>query len=140
MDEQNRVNAKNLPPVGGQRPVHPVDYVSIAIGAAGVVVICWGVLLNIVRLVRLEIRTIEGMEQCHLREAVRHNLGSYLLLGLEILVAADIVKTIITPTLRQLAILASVVAIRTVLNYFLRKEIASGSCYTDNESSEEPSP
>jgi uncharacterized membrane protein len=57
------------------------------------------------------------------REAVRHQLGSYLLLGLEFLIAADIIRTVSHPTLSDMAILASIVAIRTVISYFLDREI-----------------
>jgi uncharacterized membrane protein len=44
-------------------------------------------------------------------------------LGLEFLIAADIIRTIIRPTLEELAILGGIVVIRTVISYFLGKEI-----------------
>ncbi|MBE0534140.1 MAG: DUF1622 domain-containing protein [Phycisphaerae bacterium] len=106
-----------------------IDYVSYSIGVGGVSVICWGVLLSLIRFAGLELKHIRGIDTGRQRELLRHNLGSYLLLALEFLVAADIIKTIATPTLHQVAILASIVAIRTLLNYFLSKEIASGPSY-----------
>ena len=48
---------------------------------------------------------------------------SYLLLGLEFLIASDILKTVVDPTLDELAILGGVVIVRTVLSVFLNKEI-----------------
>ena len=48
---------------------------------------------------------------------------SYLLLGLEFLIASDILKTVVDPTLDELAILGGVVVVRTVLSVFLNKEI-----------------
>ena len=53
----------------------------------------------------------------------RADFGSYLLLGLEFLIASDILKTVVDPTLDELAILGGVVIVRTVLSVFLNKEI-----------------
>jgi uncharacterized membrane protein len=61
------------------------------------------------------------------REAVadfRSDLGRAILLGLEFLVAADIINTVaIEPTLRNVGVLAGIVAIRTVLSISLGLEI-----------------
>lgn len=54
---------------------------------------------------------------------LRADFGSYLLLGLEFLIASDILKTVVDPTLDELAILGGVVVVRTVLSVFLNKEI-----------------
>ena len=105
-----------------------IDYLALGIGSIGVVVISWGVLLAVLRLVELETHRIKGKDLCRPREVLRHHLGSYLLLGLEFLIAADIVHTVIKPELSEMAILGSIVAIRTVLNYFLNKEVAAHTC------------
>jgi uncharacterized membrane protein len=56
--------------------------------------------------------------------AFRTNLGRAILLGLEFLVAADIVHTVaIDPTLDSLAVLAGIVLIRTFLSFSLEVEI-----------------
>ena len=54
---------------------------------------------------------------------LRIKLGQYLLLGLEMLIASDIIQTIIDPSMEELAIVGSVVVIRTVLSFFLNREI-----------------
>ncbi|HEX8642056.1 MAG TPA: DUF1622 domain-containing protein [Allosphingosinicella sp.] len=55
---------------------------------------------------------------------VRSNLGRSILLGLELLVAADIINTVaIEPTMESLAVLAGIVAIRTFLSFALEVEI-----------------
>lgn len=57
-------------------------------------------------------------------DAFRSDLGRSILLGLEFLVAADIVNTVaIDPTLQSLAVLAGIVAIRTFLSWSLEVEI-----------------
>lgn len=54
----------------------------------------------------------------------RSNLGRAILLGLEFLVAADIINTVaIEPTLQSLAILGGIVLIRTFLSFSLEVEI-----------------
>ena len=54
----------------------------------------------------------------------RQRLGLAILLGLELLVAADIINTVgVDPTLRTVAVLAGVVLIRTFLSFSLEVEI-----------------
>ena len=54
----------------------------------------------------------------------RGNLGRGILLGLEFLVAADIIGTVaITPTFQSLGVLASIIAIRILLSFSLQIEI-----------------
>ena len=56
--------------------------------------------------------------------AYRSSVGRAILLGLEFLVAADIISTVaIEPTLQSLAILAGIVLIRTFLSFSLEVEI-----------------
>ena len=56
--------------------------------------------------------------------AFRSNLGRSILLGLEFLVAADIINTVaVEPTLQSLAVLAGIVLIRTFLSFSLEVEI-----------------
>jgi uncharacterized membrane protein len=56
----------------------------------------------------------------------RIKLGHSLSLGLEFLIGADILKTAVAPTWNDIGQLAAVIAIRTVLNFFLMRELAMG--------------
>ena len=56
---------------------------------------------------------------------VRLGLARSLLLALEVQLAADVVGTAISPDWDQIGKLAAVAAIRTFLNYFLQRELAS---------------
>ena len=54
----------------------------------------------------------------------RQQLGRSILLGLELLVAADIIRTVaVTPTAGSVAVLAGIVLIRTFLSFSLELEI-----------------
>jgi uncharacterized membrane protein len=57
-------------------------------------------------------------------KALRDSLGGAILLGLELLVAADIVKTVTsTPSLTDAAVLGIIVLIRTVLSISIEIEV-----------------
>jgi len=57
-------------------------------------------------------------------ENYKHQLGKALLLGLELLVAADVVRTVaLEPTLNNVAVLALLVVVRTFLSWSLVVEI-----------------
>lgn len=56
-------------------------------------------------------------------EEVRLRLGRWLVLALEFQVAADILRTAVAPTWNEIGQLAAIIVLRTVLNFFLQKEI-----------------
>jgi uncharacterized membrane protein len=57
--------------------------------------------------------------------ALRADLGRAILLGLELLVIADIIGTVaVEPTLQNLSVLAVIVAIRTFLSFALELEVS----------------
>lgn len=59
-------------------------------------------------------------------EKFKVELGSVLLVGLEILVLADVIETITaTPTFESLALLAAIVILRTAVSWSLTLEVAS---------------
>jgi uncharacterized membrane protein len=54
---------------------------------------------------------------------VRLDLGRFLALGLEFQLAGDILRTAISPSFADIGQLAAIAAIRTALNWTLRREI-----------------
>ena len=57
-------------------------------------------------------------------DELRRNLGRCILLGLEVLIVADIVRTIIVdPTIESVAVLGAIVVIRILLSFSLEVEI-----------------
>lgn len=101
-----------------------LGWISLAIGVAGLAVILWGVVLGVWRFLSSEYLRLRGDDETERRLALRHELGFYILLGLEFLVAADIVHTILHPSLHELAILATIVGIRTVISLSLNWELS----------------
>ncbi|WP_104102151.1 DUF1622 domain-containing protein [Arthrobacter sp. 08Y14] len=87
---------------------------------AGVAVIIVGAVLATASVVRTLLRRTGRP----VYEAYRQQLGRSILLGLELLVAADIIRTVaVTPTFESLGVLALIVLIRTFLSYTLQLEV-----------------
>jgi uncharacterized membrane protein len=107
---------------------HTMEYLhhaSFGIGVLGVLVIVFGVACGLVRFVRAEIRAARGANADEDRKHLRHLLGYYLLLGLEFLIAADIIDTLMKPSVQDLIVLGAIVLIRTVISYSLNAELKS---------------
>ncbi|SRR5258708_5824115 len=100
-------------------------HASIGIGVLGVLVIVFGVACGLVRFVRSEFRAVQGRDVNEDRKRLRHALGYYLLLGLEFLIAADIIDTLMKPSAQDLIVLGAVVLIRTIISYSLTAELKS---------------
>lgn len=97
-----------------------IEAVGEVIDALGVAAIVIGIVTaTIIAAWRL------GTRQPEVYHQFRRFLGRSILLGLEILVAADIIKTVaVTPTLESVAVLAAIVVIRTFLSWSLELEIS----------------
>jgi uncharacterized membrane protein len=98
---------------------------SFVIGVLGVLVIVFGVACGLARFIRAEILALCGKEIEEDRKRLRHVLGYYLLLGLEFLIAADIIDTLIKPGMQDLIGLGAIVLIRTVISFSLNAELKS---------------
>lgn len=101
-----------------------LDYISWGIGIIAVLIIIYGVGVGVLEFILAELRTARVHRAGSFNfQSIRHDIGFHLILGLEFLIAADIVRTIIRPSLEELAVLGGIVAIRTLLSYFLSKEV-----------------
>lgn len=103
--------------------MHILNAISLAIGIVGIGIIVWGALLALVEFFRLEYKRLKGAHTFKKTEILRYHFGTYILLGLEFLVAADIIHTIIKPDFEGLIVLGAIVVIRTIISYFLNREI-----------------
>jgi uncharacterized membrane protein len=69
-------------------------------------------------------RTVQGRELGEVYHVFRTTLARGILLGLEFLIAADIIGTVaVQPTLENLLLLALIIVIRTFLSFALELEI-----------------
>ena len=94
---------------------------SLMIELAGIGIIGLGVAAV---LLRYGWQLVSGRAPSDATNSLRSSLGKAVLLGLELLVAADIIYTVaVELTLRSVAVLAGIVAIRTFLSFSLEAEI-----------------
>jgi uncharacterized membrane protein len=61
------------------------------------------------------------------RKAIWRGLGMWLLLGLEFALAADIIGSVVSPSWEDVGKLGAIAAIRTLLNYFLERDLESAA-------------
>ena len=97
--------------------------ISFLISLVGVVIISWGALVVILNFLYGEFLYFFKKGPKVDKNGLRVNLGLFILLGLEFMVAGDIIHTVLSPSREALITLGSIVAIRTVISYFLHKEI-----------------
>ena len=98
-----------------------VDQLAKALELLGVAIIVGGIALATLKFVRDGTRTSDW-ESAY--PNYRSNIGRGILLGLELLVGADIIATITAPlTFESVGLLAGIVLIRTFLSFSLETEI-----------------
>ena len=100
-----------------------LSFISKIVSIISVGVVIYGTGIAFASFLRNEFRRIGNKYSIHQVRVLRADLGTYLLLGLELLIASDILKTIVDPNPQELLVLGGVVLLRTVLSYFLDREI-----------------
>jgi uncharacterized membrane protein len=99
---------------------HLFDSLAIVFEVAGAAVLVVGFVIAVVLSIRSLIRR-DGATSTF--RTVRSTLGGAILLALEVLVAADLIRTLREPTLEEALILGIIVLIRTVLSISIQIEI-----------------
>ncbi len=96
-----------------------IEYISI-------IIIMSGVLMASIRLVKLIIRSHRGEcgEDSDSLIRLRLSFEGTLMLGLQFLMAADIIGTISNPDLKGVVVLSVIVLLRVILSFTLSKEVA----------------
>jgi uncharacterized membrane protein len=94
-------------------------YIKEYIAALGVLVITLGAMRSLYQLIMLL------FYNTFTANYIRLQFGNSVILGLEFMVGADIVGSMVQPDYYNLGLLAILVIIRTVLSYFLNLELNS---------------
>ncbi len=97
-----------------------VEVIGTGIEIAGVFVIVAGMLVATL----LAAAALMKRKEREIYDTYRRRLGRSILLGLEFLVAGDIIRTVaVTPTFYSVGVLAIIILIRTFLSFSLELEI-----------------
>ena len=91
--------------------------------AVSFTVMIYGALLAILMFIKNEFSRISGKFTLRGLGRIRIDFGYYILLGLQFLIAADIIETILKPEMEELIELGGIVIIRILLSYFLTIEL-----------------
>ena len=98
--------------------INLVQWLKLAIETTGAIIIALGIIVAIYLFLRpLSLPELAGYNR------VRLTLARFLTLALEFQLGADILSTAIAPSWDQIGKLGAIAVIRTVLNYFLQREI-----------------
>lgn len=95
-----------------------IDIAAWILASIGVAIIFYAGAVAAVKFVIHEVR--RSLD--HTYHSIREDFTHKLILGLDFLIGADIIRTILVPTLEEVGILAAIVAIRTTMSYFLNRE------------------
>jgi uncharacterized membrane protein len=99
-----------------------IEWAALGIEMLGALVIVVGVLR--VAITRGTVRFLLKVDEPAAFDSYKHQIGRSLLLGLEFLVAGDVVRTVaLEPTLVNVAVLGLLVLVRTFLAWTLSVEI-----------------
>lgn len=94
-----------------------VTYISIFFSIFGAILIIYGGLRAIITILKVEL-----FKKSSNYNLIRADFTSKIVLSLEFFIGADLIRTVIQPTLNEVIILAVIVGIRTVVGYSLDKE------------------
>jgi uncharacterized membrane protein len=99
-----------------------IEWAALAIEVTGATIIIAGVIR--VAILRGTVRYLFQLGKPGAYESYKHQMGKSLLLGLEFLVAGDVVRTVaLDPTLTNVSVLGLLVVIRTFLSWSLTVEM-----------------
>ena len=90
--------------------------------AMAVLVVTYGAFEALFRLIRVAVAPSASHGA---RKAIWRHFGTWLLLGLEFALAADIIATVVSPTWDDIGELGAIAVIRTFLNYFVERDLES---------------
>ena len=93
---------------------------ALLVETVAILVVTYGALEGVVGLLAIAVRP---SARHGARKQVWRQFASWLVLGLEFELAADIIRSVISPSWRDIGELGAIAVIRTFLNYFLEQDL-----------------
>ena len=99
-----------------------LEWVVVGIDATGVAVMLLGFVKAVVHFIpnasfKLSVENIGAIQN------IRCDFGTHLVFALELMIVSDLLHSVVSRSLEDLYFLGAIVVIRTVIAYFLNKEI-----------------
>ena len=106
-------------------PVTPaLEVIASVIDLIGIAIVLLGFVRALFSFVKNEIGRFRSNGGAGCMHQVRIDLGTYILVGIEFMIASDIINTVLKRELADLAFVSALVAIRTAISFFLGRELA----------------
>ena len=100
-----------------------VELVAPWVEMVGIAVVLWGAIEGLIRLLlRIKSALVREPQLAPISH-IRIAIGEKTALGLDFFLAGDIIQTIVIPSWESLAMLGGIVVIRTVIAFFLNKDL-----------------
>jgi uncharacterized membrane protein len=100
-----------------------IEWLAVVVDVTAVLVMAWGFLMAVVGLVRGSIGAGDETGRMRNLQVVRCALGVKIVFALELMIISDLVETVVNRSLEDLYVVAALVVIRTLISYFLNREI-----------------
>ncbi|MEM9685638.1 MAG: DUF1622 domain-containing protein [Bacteroidota bacterium] len=99
-----------------------LQWIGELIDIIGVVILLFGFIKMLFKYLRTEIKNLLNTPIKSLQR-IRSEIGIYILLALDFLIASDIIRTVMDVDREQLIELSVLIALRIAIGYFLGKEV-----------------
>ncbi|MFH0952093.1 MAG: DUF1622 domain-containing protein [Patescibacteria group bacterium] len=99
-----------------------IEGIATVIATFGTIIIVYGVVKSIISFVAQGLPYHDESKK-HILDHISLGLGRHLILGLEFFIASDIINITINPGWNELGQLTVVIILRTILSFFLTREI-----------------
>lgn len=106
-----------------EKLIPALEIIILLISLLSIIILFIGVIACAYDLLKIFGRRHTKAERRRMIQHAKTDLGGFVLLGLEVLIVADIIETVIRPTFDDITRLAAIVTIRTVISFFLNKEV-----------------
>ena len=107
--------------------IHTVlEWIATVIDLTGSIIMVWAFVVAVVSVARSTFASGDAMGRLHDIQVARCGLGIKLVFALELMIVSDLLHSIVSRSLDDLMLLGGLVLIRTVIAYFLNKEIEQG--------------
>jgi uncharacterized membrane protein len=98
------------------------EWIAQAVDITGAFIMIWGFLMAVYGFIHALLRKGEA-ERFRCLQKVRCNLGIKLVFALELMIISDLLQSIVSRSMEDLLMVGALVVIRTVISFFLNKEI-----------------
>lgn len=113
------------------------EWLEIAVDTTAAFVMVWGFAIAVVGFIRTSLRK-DAAERIRGLQMVRCDVGVKLVFALELLIISDLLHTIVSRSMDDLLMVGALVVIRTVIAFFLNKEIEEVSASISAAEPESP--